>query len=80
MPNSLLTPSVIAAQSLRILRNKMVVGGLVHRSFKKEFVKVGDTVTIRKPVKFSVSDGATRVNQDVTETSTSIVINKRKHI
>ncbi|MGQ0835642.1 MAG: P22 phage major capsid protein family protein, partial [Gammaproteobacteria bacterium] len=42
--------------------------------------KVGDTVTIRKPVKFSVSDGATRVNQDVTETSTSIVINKRKHI
>lgn len=80
MANTLLTPSVIAAQSLRILRNKMVVGGLVHRSFKKEFVKVGDTVTIRKPVKFSVSDGATRVNQDVTETSTSIVINKRKHI
>lgn len=52
----------------------------VHREYKKEFVKVGDTVSIRKPVKFLASDGATRSNQDVTETSTSIVINKRKHV
>lgn len=80
MANTILTPSVIAKESLRILRNSLVAGRKVHREFKKEFVKVGDTVTIRKPVKFEVSDGTTRVNQDVTEQSTSIVINKRKHI
>jgi len=78
--NTILTPSVIAKEGLRVLRNNMVTGGLVHRQYKNEFVKVGDTVTIRKPVKFTVSDGATRVNQDVTETSTSITIDKRKHI
>lgn len=80
MPNTLITPSMIAKESLRILRNNLVAGGLVHREYKDEFVKVGDTVTIRKPVKFVVSNGATRVNQDVTETSTSITIDKRKHI
>lgn len=80
MANTLITPSVIAKESLRVLSNNVVMGDLVHREYKNEFVKVGDTVTIRKPVKFSASDGATRVNQDVTETSTSIVINKRKHV
>lgn len=80
MSNTIITPTVIAKEGLRVLRNKMQVGSLVHRQFKKEFVKVGDTVTIRKPVKFVASDGATRVNQDVTETTTSIVINKRKHV
>lgn len=80
MADTLLTPSEIAAESLRLLQNQMVAGGIVHRQFKKEFVKIGDTVTIRKPVKFVVSDGATRVDQDVIETSTSIVINKRKHV
>lgn len=80
MANSLLNPSVIAKEALRVLRNHLIMARKVHRKFKKEFVKVGDTVTIRKPVKFEVSDGATRVNQDVSEQSTSIVINKRKHI
>lgn len=80
MPNTLITPSMIAKEGLRILRNNLVYGNLVHREYKNEFVKVGSTVTIRKPVKFVASDGATRVNQDVTETSTSITIDKRKHV
>lgn len=62
------------------LTNNMVFGSNVHRDYKKEFVKIGDTVSIRKPVKFVAKDGATRVNQDVTETSTSITIDKRKHV
>ena len=41
---------------------------------------MGDTVSIRKPVKFSVTDGATASIQDVTESSTPFVINKRKHV
>lgn len=62
------------------LKNNLVLGNLAYREYKKEFVKVGDTVSIRKPVKFNVSDGATRVNQDIEEANTSIVINKRKHV
>ncbi len=66
MANTLITPSVIAKEALMQLENNMVMGNLVHRDYKKEFVKIGSTVSIRKPVKFVASDGATRVNQDVS--------------
>lgn len=56
------------------------MGSIVHRRYKKEFVKVGNTVSIRKPVKFVVTDGATLVRQNVSEARVDIVINKRKHI
>ena len=80
MGNTLITPSVIAKEAMMQLENNMVMGNLVHRDYKKEFVKIGSTVSIRKPVKFVASDGATRVNQNVSESTTSITINKRKHV
>lgn len=80
MANSVLTPSVIAKEALMQLKNQLRFGKLAHRQYKNEFVKVGDTVTIRKPVKFYTADGATRVNQDVEEGSTSIAIDQRKHV
>lgn len=78
--NTLITPSIIAKEALMQLRNNMVMGGLVHREYKNEFVKKGATVSIRKPVKFVATDGATRVNQSVDEASVPFVINKRKHV
>lgn len=80
MANTMITPSVIANEALMQLENNLVMGKLVHREYKQEFVKVGDSVSIRKPVKFGVSDGATRVNQDVQEASTPFTIDKRKHV
>ena len=80
MGNTLITPSIIAKEALFQLENNVVMGDKVHRAYKNEFVKIGDTVTIRKPVKFVESTGATRVNQDVVETTTSIVVNQRKHV
>jgi hypothetical protein len=77
---TLLTPSLIAKEGLRVLKNNLVAGQLVHREYKNEFVKAGATVTIRKPNKFVASDGATRVDQDIAEPSTSITIDKRKHV
>lgn len=80
MSNTLITPSIIAKEALMQLENNLVMGDNVHKDYKKEFVKVGDTVSIRKPVKFVAKDGAVRVNQDVTETTTTITIDKRKHV
>lgn len=80
MANSLITPSIIAKEALFHLENNVIMGQKVHRQYKKEFVKIGDSVTIRKPVKFIATDGATRSNQDVLEETTSIVINNRKHV
>lgn len=80
MANTIITPTVIANEALMQLENNLVMGKLVHREYKKEFVKVGESVSIRKPVKFGVSDGATRVNQDVQEASTSLTVDQRKHV
>src|SRR5574340_554950 len=80
MGNTLLTPTVIAKEALFQLENAMVMGNLVHRDYKKEFVKVGGTVTVRKPIIFNASNGATRVNQDVSEQSTTLTIGSRKHV
>lgn len=80
MSNTLLTPTVIARESLMQLENNMVMGANVHRQYRHEFVKVGSSVTIRKPVKFVEKDGATLQKQDVTENSTSITISNRKHV
>lgn len=80
MANALINPSVITKEALMQLKNQLRFGKLAYKEYKKEFVKVGDTVNIRKPVKFYTADGATRVNQDVEEANTPIVINKRKHV
>jgi hypothetical protein len=80
MANTLITPQIIAKEALFHLENNVIMGQNVHRQYKREFVKIGDSVTIRKPVKFIATDGAARVNQDVIEQTTSIVINNRKHV
>lgn len=80
MSTSLLTPSIIAMEGLFQLENNTVMAGNVYTEYRKEFVKIGDTVTIRKPVKFASTSGATLQRQDVQEGSTSIVISTRKHV
>lgn len=80
MSNSLLTPSIIAKEALMMLMNNLVMARRVNRQYKEEFVKVGSTVTIRKPVRFTVSSGAALSVQDVTEQSTSITVNQQKHV
>ena len=81
MANTLLTAVKIARRSLFEFDNALIMAKNVYREFKNDIMD-GDSgsVTIRKPVRFVVSDGATRVNQDVTEKSTSITVDKRKHV
>ena len=57
MVQQILTPSIIAKEALFQLENNLVMGNLVHRDYRKEFVKIGETITIRKPGKFVVTDG-----------------------
>lgn len=80
MSNTLITPTIIAKEALMQLKNNLVMGQLVHRDYSREFVKVGSTISVRKPVRFVASSGATRVNQDVTEGTVAINMNKQKHV
>lgn len=71
--NTLLTAQVIARAALERLRTAMVMPGLVYRDYDKEFKKVGDTVTIRKPAVFVADEFGGTINlQDVGEGSASI--------
>lgn len=80
MSNALITPSMITKEALLQLKNSLLFGKHAHREYKKEFAKIGDTVNVRKPVKFYTADGATRVNQDVEEANTPVKIDQRKHV
>lgn len=77
---SLLTPSIITKESLVILENNLVAAGKVNRQFENQFVKIGSSLTIRKPNKFRVSSGPALQVQDIAEPSTSITINNQKHV
>ena len=80
MANTLITPDIIARVGLANLENNLVMGNKVYRDYSREFVKVGDTIRVRRPVQFSAIDGAVAVNQDVTEGSFPLVVDKRKHV
>lgn len=82
MPNALLTPTVIAKAAVMGLENELVMGNQVYRDYESEFgaTKVGDTITIRRPVELSVKDGATLNLEDVVEGSLTMQVTKQKHI
>lgn len=86
MTNAFKVASVIAKDAIGILENNLVMAGKIHRAHESEFgrlvngYKKGDTITIRKPADFTVTDGAVMDVQDIEEGSTSLVINKRKHV
>lgn len=77
MPNTLLTPSIIAKEALMVLRNNAVMANLVYRDYSDEFAAVGDTITIRKPATFKANEynGSIEV-QDATESGVKVVMNK----
>ena len=77
----LLTPSIISKESLVILVNNLVIAGRVNRQFEEQMgAKIGTQLTIRKPNKFIVSEGAGLAAQDIIEPSTSITISNQSHV
>ncbi|WP_336214394.1 P22 phage major capsid protein family protein [Nonomuraea sp. LPB2021202275-12-8] len=57
MPNTFLTPSVIAKQALATLYETCVMAQLVHRDYDSEFAaRIGDTVNVRKPAVFTAQE------------------------
>lgn len=78
MPNTFLTPDIIAREALMVLRNNAVMANLVHRDYSSEFVAgVGDTITIRKPATFEAKEYAGSITvQDANETGVPVKMDK----
>lgn len=86
MANRVLTADIIAKEAVTILENTCVMGGLVYRGYEDEYsskvngYEKGDTISIRRPVDFTVRDGAVAVAQDVQEGKFSLTVDKRKGV
>src|SRR5689334_11241258 len=76
----LLTPSIITKESLVILENNLVAANRVNRKFENQFVKIGSSLTIRKPNRFTVRSGAGLAVQNIAEPSVTITINNQKGV
>ena len=83
MSNTTLTADVVAKAALAILDNELGVLKTVHRAYEDEFsnqvngYKIGDTISIRRPVDFTVRTGATLSTQDVIEGKTTLTIDQQ---
>lgn len=81
--NVLLTPTIIAKEALRLLKNNLVMGNQVYRAYESEFPgapKVGGSVQIRKPVKFKVTKSRIRVTSTITEQYITLNVATQAHI
>lgn len=84
MPNSILTPTAVTREALRILHQKLNFVGNVNRtyddSFAKTGAKIGDSLKIRLPNQYTVRSGATLSAQDTTEISTTLQVATQKGV
>jgi hypothetical protein len=76
----LLTPTIITKESLVILENNLVAANRVNRKFENQFIKIGSSLTIRKPNRFTVASGAGLAVQNIAEPSVTITVNQQKHV
>ncbi|MGE3681957.1 MAG: P22 phage major capsid protein family protein [Bdellovibrionales bacterium] len=84
MANSILTSDIIVKESLRELKNQLVFTKSVNRQYDNQFAqsgaKVGDTINIRKPSRYTVTDGATLEIQDSKDQSIPLTLDQHKHV
>lgn len=84
MSNTLLTPTAVTREALRILHQKLnFVGNIVREyddSYAKSGAKIGDSLKIRLPNQYTVRTGATLSAQDTTESSVTLQVATQKGV
>ena len=84
MANTLLTPTAVTREALRILHQKLNFVGTVLRqydsSFAKSGAKIGDSLKIRLPNQYTVRTGASLSTQDIVESSVTLQVATQKGV
>lgn len=84
MANTILTPTAVTREALRVLHQKLTFIGSINRqydsSFAKSGAKIGDSLKIRLPNQYTVTTGAALTTQDTTESSVTLQIATQKHV
>lgn len=84
MANTILTPDMITKEALRILHQKANFIGSMNRAYDDSFAqsgaKIGDSLRIRLPNRYTVRTGATLSAQDTTEQQTTLQVSTQKGV
>jgi len=84
MVNTILTPTAVTREALRILHQKLNFVGTINRqydsSYAKSGAKIGDSLKIRLPNQYTVRTGAALSAQDTTETSVTLNVATQKGV
>lgn len=82
--NTLLTPTAVTREILRVAHEKLSFIGTVERqydsSYAKTGAKIGDSLKIRQPNKYTVRTGRTLSAQDTVESSTTLTVATQKGV
>lgn len=88
MANSLLSPTIITREALRILHANLNFIGNINKQYDDQFAnsgaspsgKIGPSLTIRMPNQFTTRSGWNRSNQDIAETSQVLTVSTVKGV
>ncbi len=86
MANTTLTADIIAKAAVLQLDNNLVMAKKVFRGYEEEFSKsingyeIGSSISVKRPMDFTVRDGAVMNVQDVTEGKFTMTVDQRKGI
>lgn len=84
MANTFLTDSVITKKAVRLFTNTNLFIQNINRQYDKRFAvegaKIGDTLRIRLPNDYTVTNGPAASVQDTTEQQTTLVVQYQRHV
>jgi hypothetical protein len=84
MANTILTPTAVTREALRVLHQKLNFVGSITReyddSFARQGAKIGDTLKVRLPNQYTVRSGSALNAQDTTESTVDLKVQTQKGV
>jgi hypothetical protein len=77
---ALVTSTIVAKESLRMLENQLGMSKMVYRDWENKFGKDGETLGIRKPNAFRASKQRVRVPSPLTESTVTLTVATQAHV
>jgi hypothetical protein len=81
MANAFKNTSLVTKFAVKEFLNALQMGNMVDRQLDDQFRKVGDTISVRRPVMFAATSGATISSaQDIEEANVTVQLTERKKV
>jgi hypothetical protein len=78
--NTLVTSTIVAKESLRMLENQLGMARMVYRDWENKFGKDGDTLGLRKPNVFRATKARARSNSALAESNITLTVATQAHV